>query len=190
MPRCCAARVAAEIARLLGHVAVRDKQTGVPRRVRPGDIAHPVPFARRGTRRSRPRSRRAGIPSYVYKGLGFFDADEIKDLVALLRYLADPASDLRAAAVLRSRFVRLSDAALQALAPRLADALAAPVAAGSRALDVEDQAVLGQARPPRRAGCALVDRMPPADLLDRGPRGVGVRLRAARARGRRRRGRT
>jgi len=30
------------------------------------------------------------IPTYVYKGLGLFDADEIKDVVALLRYLADP----------------------------------------------------------------------------------------------------
>ena len=39
------------------------------------------------------------LPSYVYKGLGFFDADEIKDVVALLWYLADPLSDLRAAAL-------------------------------------------------------------------------------------------
>ena len=43
-----------------------------------------------------------GVPAYVYKGLGFFDADEVKDLVALMRYLADPGSDLRAAAWLRS----------------------------------------------------------------------------------------
>ena len=51
----------------------------------------------------------AGIPTYVYKGLGFFDADEIKDLSALIRFLANPSSELRAAAFLRSRFVRLSD---------------------------------------------------------------------------------
>ncbi len=67
-----------------------------------------------------------GLPSYVYKGLGFFDADEIKDLLALLWYLADPSSDLRAAAFLRSRFVRLSDEGLRRLAPGLAAALAAP----------------------------------------------------------------
>ena len=66
---------------------------------------------------------RQSIPSYVYKGLGFFEADEIKDVLALLRYLAAPDSNLRAAAFLRSRFVRLSDPALQALAPRLAAAL-------------------------------------------------------------------
>src|SRR4029453_3937359 len=55
------------------------------------------------------------VPTYVYKGLGFFDADEIKDLSALIRFLANPSSDLRAAASLRSRFVRLSAAGL----PRL-----------------------------------------------------------------------
>ena len=49
-------------------------------------------------------------------GLGFFDADEVQDVVALLKYLADPWSDLRAAAFLRSRFVRLSDAAIARLA--------------------------------------------------------------------------
>jgi superfamily I DNA/RNA helicase len=37
---------------------------------------------------------RRGVSTYVYKGLGFFDADEIQDGVALLRYLADPLSDL------------------------------------------------------------------------------------------------
>ena len=52
---------------------------------------------------------RRGVPTYVYKGLGFFDADEMQDAVALLRYLADPLSDLRAATLLRSRIVRLSD---------------------------------------------------------------------------------
>ena len=50
-----------------------------------------------------------GIRTYVYKGLGFFDAPEVQDLQALLRYLAQPDSDLRAAEFLRSRFVRLSD---------------------------------------------------------------------------------
>jgi ATP-dependent exoDNAse (exonuclease V) beta subunit len=40
---------------------------------------------------------RLGVPTYVYKGLGFFEADEVQDAVAILRYLADPLSDLRAA---------------------------------------------------------------------------------------------
>ena len=110
--------VAAEIRRLL------DSQTARPR---PGDAASRVRspratsascFARKtAIRISRRRSSAASIPSYVYKGLGFFEADEIKDVLALLRYLAAPESNLRAAAFLRSRFVRLSDPALQALAP-------------------------------------------------------------------------
>ena len=48
-------------------------------------------------------------------GVHFFQRREIKDVLALIWYLADPMSDLRAAAFLRSRFVRLSDAALQTL---------------------------------------------------------------------------
>ena len=62
----------------------------------------------------------------MYKGLGFFDADEVQDAVALLRYLADPLSNMRAAALLRSRIVRLSDAAVAALAPSLARAVVDP----------------------------------------------------------------
>ena len=77
---------------------------------RSGRATSPSSSARaRATASSRTRSARVGLPSYVYKGLGFFDADEIKDVLALLWYLADPSSDLRAAAFLRSRFVRLSD---------------------------------------------------------------------------------
>jgi ATP-dependent exoDNAse (exonuclease V) beta subunit len=107
-----------------------------------------------------------GIGTYVYKGLGFFEADEIKDVFALLRYLADSSSNLRAAAFLRSRFVRLSDAALQQLAPEFASALRdGPAVEG--ALDAEDAAVLARAR----EGCVewlpLIDRVPPAELLDR-----------------------
>ena len=68
-----------------------------------------VPLARQPSRlRSRARSARH-VPTYVYKGLGFFEADEIQDSIALLRFLADPTSNLRAAAFLRSRIVRLSD---------------------------------------------------------------------------------
>jgi ATP-dependent helicase/nuclease subunit A len=163
-PGVCAGRVASEIARLLGTVSVRDKQTGVARVARPGDVG--ILFrSREGHQAYEEALEARGIPSYVYKGLGFFDADEIKDVVALLRYFADPASDLRAAALLRSRFVRLSDGGLQALAPRLAEALRLPVAAEGD-LDDEDRAVLGQARAAVNGWLRLVDRVPPADLLD------------------------
>jgi ATP-dependent helicase/nuclease subunit A len=119
----CAAATAAEIAALVRDgVTVRDRETGVARAVRPGDVA--ILFRTRESHREFEEAlARAGLPSYVYKGLGFFDADEIKDLLALLWYLAEPASDLRAAAFLRSRFVQLSDEALRRLAPGLASTL-------------------------------------------------------------------
>jgi ATP-dependent exoDNAse (exonuclease V) beta subunit len=138
----------------------------VTRQARAGDIA--ILFRSRASHREFERAlERRGIPTYVYKGLGFFDADEIKDVTALLRYLADPASDLRAAALLRSRFVRLSDRGLAALAPRLAAALAdaaAPPAAG--ALDDEDRRVLDHLRAHVGQWTAAVDRVPPADLVE------------------------
>src|SRR6185295_3907053 len=105
-PEIAASAVAAEIARLIRDETVRDRQTGVARPAQPGDIA--ILFRSRTTHREFQAALEArGIPAYVYKGLGFFDADEIKDLAALMRYLATPASDLRTAAFLRSRFVRL-----------------------------------------------------------------------------------
>ncbi len=161
----CASAVAAEIVRLVESVDVRDKQTGVPRRARPGDVA--ILFrSREGHQAFEIALEAVRLPSYVYKGLGFFDTDEIKDAVALLRYLADPASDLRAAALVRSRIVRLSDSAVQALSPRLADALVMPVAAEAD-LSAEDHAVLGLTRSSLGVWLPLVDRIPPADLVDR-----------------------
>ena len=116
----CAAAVAGEIAAILdGSVTVRDKGTGIARPARPGDIG--ILFRSRSTHREFERELNArNIPTHVYKGLGFFDADEIKDVVALIRYLAEPTSHLRAAAFLRSRFIRLSDTALARLSPDLA----------------------------------------------------------------------
>ena len=170
----CADRVATAIAALLASGQVRDKQSGLRRAVRPGDIG--VLFrSREGHQVFEAALEGRGIASYVYKGLGFFDADEIKDVFALLRYLANPASNLRAAAFLRSRFVRLSDAALQMLAPEIAAALRAPtppsavlVARGSRRAHAGPRGVcrVAAARRPAAAGRAA---RPGADRL-------GIRL--------------
>ena len=165
-PIACARGVAAEIARILREDTVRDKKTGVPRQATPGDIA--ILFRSRASHREFEHELEAlSIPAYVYKGLGFFDADETKDLMALIRYLASPASDLRAAALLRSRFVRLSDHGLATLAPALARAIAgadAPEAAAR--LDDEDQRVLAMARSALPRWLAQVDRIPPAELIE------------------------
>ena len=122
--------VAEEIARLLIEGAtVRDRDTGVRRAIGPGDIG--VLFRTRESHSLFEAAlARRGVPYYVYKGLGFFDAEEVKDVLAVVAYLADPGSNLRAAAFLRSRVVQLSDEALKLLAPGLANALtgAAPAA--------------------------------------------------------------
>ena len=164
-PAACSAAVADEIVRILREDDVRDRKTGVPRRARAGDIA--ILFRSRTSHREFEQELAArNIPSYVYKGLGFFDADEIKDASALLRYLAQPRSDLRAAAFLRSRFVRLSDAALATLAPRLADAITGQPGVETSLLDEEDRSVLDHVRRAVPMWLALVDRIPPADLFE------------------------
>ena len=166
-PEACAETTAATIARLIaGQTPVRDRDTGVRRPVRPGDFG--ILFRTRESHREYEDAlERRGVPSYVYKGLGFFDADEIKDVLAVLWYLADPLSDLRTAAWLRSRFVRLSDEGLRQLAPGLADAVrsTAPPPAAAQ-LDSRDADAFAAARVASARWRRLVDRVPPAELLD------------------------
>jgi ATP-dependent exoDNAse (exonuclease V) beta subunit len=163
-PEACADATAAEIARLLeADTVVRDKTTGIARRLTPSDVA--ILFRTRDSHREYEEAlERRGIGAYVYKGLGFFDADEIKDVLALLWYLADPLSDMRAAALLRSRLARLSDEGLRRLAPHIAAAIGGsyPVAD----LGAEDAAALNQVRGASARWRDLVDRVPPAELLD------------------------
>ena len=156
--------VASEIRRLLDTEAlVRDPDTGLARPISPRDIG--ILFRTKDSHQDFEKAlERRQIPSYVYKGLGFFEADEIKDVLALLRYLAAPESNLRAAAFLRSRFVRLSDPGLQALSPNLTSALSGNVDVGR--LDLEDQLVLERTRTSVARWLDLVDRLPPAEVLD------------------------
>jgi len=166
-PEVCAARAADEIARLIASQApVRDRETGVARAIRAGDVA--ILFRTRESHREYETALEArGIAAYVYKGLGFFDADEIKDVTALLWYLAEPQSDLRTAALLRSRVVGLSDPGLRLLAPGLAEALRSSSApAAMSQLESCDRLALERARQRTAAWRELVDRLPPAELLD------------------------
>ena len=88
-----ASAVAAEIVRLLQTAVVRDRQ-GPPRKAVASDIA--ILFrARAGHQYFEEALEAHGVRSYVYKGLGFFDAPEVQDLQALLRFLAQPESDAR-----------------------------------------------------------------------------------------------
>jgi ATP-dependent helicase/nuclease subunit A len=90
----------------------------------------------------------------------------VQDGVALLRFLADPWSDLRAAALLRSRLVRLSDSGVARLAPRLSAAIVGtefPEPAES--LSSEDRDVLIRLRHEVPKWLGQVDRTPPWELL-------------------------
>jgi ATP-dependent helicase/nuclease subunit A len=57
----------------------------------------------------------AGIPFVTVAGRGFYDRPEIRDLVNILRTLADPMDDLSFAGLLRSPAFGLSDASLYLL---------------------------------------------------------------------------
>jgi ATP-dependent helicase/nuclease subunit A len=157
--------VAVEIERLLQEAVVRDRVSLVSRAAQPADIA--ILFRSRDSHREFEKALgRKGVSTYVYKGLGFFDADEVQDAVALLRYLADPTSDLRAAALLRSRIVRLSDPGVARLAPRLAQAvLNGDEPAAIASLGDEDRSVLTRLREAVPRWMSHVDRMTPSELL-------------------------
>lgn len=158
--------VATEVQRLLeSGTVVRDRRGARP--IQPDDIA--ILFrSRAGHRYYEDALDARGIRTYVYKGLGFFDSPEVQDLQALLRYLARPESNLRAAALLRSRLIRISDAALVALAPGLASALRSRAFEVARAgLTEIDAALLTRARESVAGWLDAADRVAPAELVDR-----------------------
>jgi ATP-dependent helicase/nuclease subunit A len=158
--------VADEIVRLLAGATVRDRATGLARQAGAADIA--ILFRSRDSHRDFEAALdRRGVSTYVYKGLGFFDADEIQDAVALLRYLADPLSDLRAATLLRSRIVRVSDAAVARLGRASADAiLSAEPRPELAPLGEEDRRVVDMLRRAVPRWLSWVDRLAPSELLD------------------------
>ena len=158
--------VADEIVRLLASATVRDRQTGLARRATQADIG--ILFRSRDSHREFEAAlERRHVSTYVYKGLGFFEAEEIQDVVALLRFLADPSSDLRAAALLRSRLIRLSDAGVMHLGPALAAAIVARTPPGALAMLADDDcAVLVKSREAVARWLSWVDRMTPTELLD------------------------
>jgi len=162
----CAEAVAGEVERLLAGHLVRDR-SGTPRPARPDDIA--ILFrARAGHQYFEDALEARGIRTYVYKGLGFFDAPEVQDLQALLRCLARPESDLRAAEWLRSRFVRISDVGLVRLAPDFSPALVDPdFDVEAVGLDDLDRRLLTAARDAFPGWRAMADHVPPGEVLDR-----------------------
>ena len=159
----CATKVVSEIERLLGTAKVRDRVSGVSRQAMPGDIA--ILFRTRDSHREFEAALEIrGIPAYVYKGLGFFETDEVKDILALFSYLADPRSNLCCAAWLRSRFVRMSDEGLRRLAPQIATMVLS--SQSTPKLNPYDYKLLLKVRSNVGRWLGLVDSLPPAELLD------------------------
>jgi ATP-dependent helicase/nuclease subunit A len=119
----------------------------------------------------------AGVPFVTVAGRGFYDRPEIRDVLNLLRALADPWDDLAMAGLLRSPAFGLSDAALYRLRWQAGRRLPywSALQGGLESLDEPDRAharraldLLGGLQP-------LVDRLPVAELLKRLVDGVDYR---------------
>ncbi len=119
-----------------------------------------------------------GVPTYVYRGLGFYDSPEVRDIQALIRYLANPISELRAAEVLRSRFIGFSDTGLSLIAHQhrrraketpLLHLLkqAIPPETLPPTIPSEDHAIITNILPKVTAWLDIADQIPPSDLLQR-----------------------
>jgi exodeoxyribonuclease-5 len=103
------AEVVAEIcARLIGQAPLLDRKTGVQRLCRPGDIALLAPTGSELWRYEEALESR-GIPVASQAGKGLFQRQEIQDLIALTRVLADRRDTLALGALLRGPLVGLTE---------------------------------------------------------------------------------
>jgi exodeoxyribonuclease-5 len=118
-----AERLAELCARLVGHWQIRDPETRVPRPCRYGDIALLAPVGTDLWRFEEALEGR-GIPVSTQAGKGFFRRQEVQDLIALTRTLADGRDTLALGALLRGPLVGLTEAELLDIAEAL------PVEAG------------------------------------------------------------
>lgn len=120
--------------------------------------------------------KRAGVPFYVVRGRGFYQAQEVLDVTALLTVLDDPEDRLALLTLLRSPLCGLSDdslvrlhlagrLSLAALLSQHASEVAAAAAPVPSPIDPRDV-------PPRDYGEEDFDDAPPLELLD-GPPPVG-----------------
>ena len=100
--------VAEMCARLVGSEAILDRKTGERRLCRPGDIALLAPTGSDLWRYEEALERR-GIPVATQAGKGLFRRQEIQDLIALTRILADRRDTLALGALLRGPLVGLTE---------------------------------------------------------------------------------
>lgn len=95
-------------ARLIGSHPILDRKTGKDRPCQPGDIALLAPTGADLWRYEEALERR-GIPVATQAGKGLFRRQEVQDLIALTRVLADRRDTLALGALLRGPLVGLSE---------------------------------------------------------------------------------
>jgi ATP-dependent exoDNAse (exonuclease V) beta subunit len=100
--------VAELCARLIGSELILDRHTGASRTCRPGDIALLAPTGS-DLWRYEEALERFGIPVATQAGKGLFRRQEIQDLIALTRVLADRRDTLALGALLRGPLVGLTE---------------------------------------------------------------------------------
>ncbi|MDW9414215.1 AAA family ATPase [Sinorhizobium meliloti] len=100
--------VADMCARLIGSETILDRKTGTLRACRPADIALLAPTGSDLWRYEEALERR-GIPVATQAGKGLFRRQEIQDLIALTRVLADRRDTLALGALLRGPLVGLTE---------------------------------------------------------------------------------
>jgi ATP-dependent exoDNAse (exonuclease V) beta subunit len=100
--------VAEMCARLIGSEMIFDRRSGSSRVCRPGDIALLAPTGNDLWRYEEALERR-GVPVATQAGKGLFRRQEIQDLIALTRALADRRDTLALVALLRGPLIGLTD---------------------------------------------------------------------------------
>ena len=100
--------VALLCARLIGTQMISDRKNGSERACQPGDIAFLAPTGTDLWRYEEALERR-GIPVATQAGKGLFRRQEVQDLIALTRVLADRRDTLAFGALLRGPLVGLSE---------------------------------------------------------------------------------
>ena len=107
--RDCEAEAVAEMcSRLIGSQIIVDRKTDTKRPCRPGDIALLAPGGTELWRYEEALEKR-GVPVATQAGKGFYRRQEVQDLIAIARVLADSRDTLALVALLRGPLVGLSE---------------------------------------------------------------------------------
>jgi exodeoxyribonuclease-5 len=117
--------VAALCLQLIGQHKVPDRRSGMLRDCRPGDIALLAPMGTELWRYEAALERR-GIPVASQAGKGFYRRQEVQDLIALTRVLADSSDTIAFGALLRGPLIGLSEEELLDVVWRLPRDAASP----------------------------------------------------------------